>query len=85
MSIQPFLAGFATKRSGEKTMPGRYDVDRSVWVLDEIDGPVPMVEKARDLADLVTKTKVDQEKDDPGIVALLDLVTKTDARKERDD
>ena len=84
----PLLVGFSVPRTGDDTLPGHYDAEQEVWVIDGYDGARPIVEAAESLAELVTKTKVRPERDDvaePSLMALLQLVTKTYVRQERDD
>ncbi|MBC7907123.1 MAG: hypothetical protein H7Y60_10300 [Rhodospirillaceae bacterium] len=79
------LVGLAVERTGDDTIPGHYDAERQVWVVDGPQGSEPIVLTARDSAELVTKTKVQQEQDDPGAMAFLEGSTKTFTQQERDD
>lgn len=82
----PLLVGLAVERSGDDDgIPGRYDSERQVWVVDGPNGAQPIVTTARDCAELVTKTKVHQEQDDPGALAFLEGSTKTFTQQEKDD
>jgi len=81
----PLLVGLAVERSGDDEIPGHYDPQRLVWVVDGPDGTEPIVTTARESAELVTKTKVHQEQDDPGALAFLEGSTKTFTQQERDD
>ena len=82
----PLLVGMAVERTGDDVIPGRYDHERQVWVVDGPDGrEEPIVLTARDSAELVTKTKVQHEQDDPGAMAFLEGSTKTFNQQERDD
>jgi len=85
--MRPLLAACAVTRIGSDTIPGRYDSKRQVWVLDTEDGAMPIIECAARLAELVTKTKVQQEQDDPGDpnAVFLENSTKTFQVPERDD
>lgn len=81
----PLLVALAVERTGDDTIPGCYDPERQVWVVEGPEGCEPIVLTARDSAELVTKTKVQQEQDDPGAMTFLDGSTKTSTRPERDD
>lgn len=85
---QPLLVGLSVLRTGDDTLPGRYDVEQQVWVVDDSHGVRPIIEAARDLSELSTKTEARPERDDvaePSLMALLQLVTKTKVQQERDD
>ncbi len=81
----PLLVGFSVLRTGEDTLPGRYDAEQQVWVVDGCDGVRPFVKTAKDLAELATKTFAQPERDDVGSTVVLDASTKTEAKPERDD
>lgn len=85
--IQPLLTKFAIRRTGENTLPGHYDPDRQVWVVDTANGLKPLVEcdQFNCLAELMTKTDAVPEKDDISLSGLLELMTKTMKEAERDD
>lgn len=86
-AVRPLLAAHAVTRTGSDTIPGRYDSTRQVWVLDTEQGAMPIIQCAASLAELVTKTKVQQEQDDPGDpnAVFLENSTKTFQAPERDD
>ena len=81
----PLLVGLSVLRTGDDTLPGHYDAEQEVWVIDGYDGLKPIVEVAESLAELATKTRAEPERDDPDSLAFLELSTKTEARPERDD
>jgi hypothetical protein len=81
----PLLMNLAVTRTGEDTLPGRYDRMQDVWVIEDENGFKPIIEVAESLAELNTKTFVEREQDDPGAMAYLEASTKTEARPERDD
>ncbi|WP_246881748.1 MULTISPECIES: hypothetical protein [unclassified Pseudomonas] len=77
----PFLARFATPRTGDDKLPGYYSTAVDMWVVDTQDGPTPIINHGA-LAELVTKTKVNAEQDDEGFHALHELKTFTDVKAE---
>jgi hypothetical protein len=81
----PLLVGFSVPRTGEDALPGHYDTEQQVWVVDQSSCAKPIVEVAGDLAEMVTKTFAAPEKDDVQSMVLLEASTKTDAVPERDD
>lgn len=83
--VTPLLVGLAVRRTGDCIIPGRYDSEKRVWVVDGPEGCEPIVLTAHKSAELVTKTKVRQEQDDPSNIVFLDGATKTAAPLERDD
>ncbi len=80
----PFLARFAVARAAGETLPGGYDSAESLWTVDGPEGRVPLIAQRTNLAELLTKTKVEQETDDTDI-SLLELTTKTDANQNEGD
>src|SRR5438045_1557258 len=83
--LEPLLAAHAVTRTGNDRIPGRFDRNLDVWIIDTPDGERPLVEAGRTLAELVTKTKVVDEQDDPASLCVLESVTKTFAQPEKDD
>ena len=77
----PFLARFATPRTGDDQLPGYYSTVLDMWVVDTKDGPAPVINQGA-LAELVTKTKVNAEQDDEGFYALHELKAFTGVRAE---
>ncbi|RNJ42691.1 hypothetical protein B5V01_21900 [Mesorhizobium erdmanii] len=55
-----------------------------MWVVETPEGKIPAIECSSDLAELTTKTKVDNEGDDTH-AAFLEITTKTEANTEADD
>lgn len=87
-SAEPFLLRFATPRSAEAVMPGRYSPERSVWVVDGEEGERPIVEVAAgSLVATQTKTAqyVESDDDDPTRFGTLETSTFTRVRQEADD
>ena len=82
---QPLLVGLSVLRTGDDTLPGRYDVEQQVWVVDGSHGVKPIIEAAGYLCELATKTFAEPERDDVESMAFLEATTKTEARPERDD
>ncbi|RLM14180.1 hypothetical protein BIY27_08090 [Gibbsiella quercinecans] len=80
----PYLARYAVPRTGENVIPGYYSSELDVWVIDEIEGPIPIILKGK-MAETMTKTRVRQEEDDDGHFILLETITKSFANQERDD
>lgn len=83
--LLPLLVGFSVRRTGEDTLPGHYDAEQQVWVVDGGHGVRPIIEAAGDLCELATKTFAAPERDDIESMAFLEATTKTEARPERDD
>ena len=81
----PLLIGFSVERTGEDNLPGHYDAQQDVWVLDGQDGMKPIIEIAKNLAELESKTFAERERDDPGTMLYLESSTKTENARERDD
>lgn len=81
----PLLIGFSVGRTGEDHLPGYYDEEQGVWVLDGRDGVKPIIEIAKNIAELESKTFVERERDDPDTMLYLESSTKTENRPERDD
>ncbi|SES05826.1 hypothetical protein SAMN05518866_13511 [Sphingobium sp. YR768] len=87
-SADPFLLRFATSRSAEAEMPGRYSPELGVWVVDGEQGVVPIIEVAG--GELVvtqskTMTQVEVDDDDPSRFGALETSTGTRVRQEVDD
>lgn len=80
----PFLARFAVARAAGETLPGGYNSAESLWSVDGPDGQVPLIGHRTDLAELLTKTKVEQETDDSEM-SLLELTAKTDGSQSKGD
>jgi hypothetical protein len=86
--IEPLLTRFATLRTGKAELPGCYDETRQVWVVQIANKTQPIIESEghlKKITELVTKTDVQAEKDDPGYGGLLELTTKTAHQTEKDD
>lgn len=80
----PFLARFAVPRSEGEALPGSYDKALSMWMVETSQGRVPAIECRSGLAELTTKTKVENESDDT-LPALGEITTKTATNTETDD
>lgn len=87
MGAEPLLMRFSTARTGSLVIPGHYDDDRQVWVIDTPAGVFPIVESTdeKSIAEIATKTDAAPERDDPSAFALVELTTKTAHQLERDD
>jgi len=81
----PLLVELSVERTGEDTLPGHYDEDQDVWVVDGPDGLNPIIEMAENMMGLITNTAVKQERDDSSAMLNLEWSTKTEAKPERDD
>jgi len=79
--IMPLLTQGAIERTGNAELPGTYCDQRHVWLVDG----VPAVQALTGLAELVTKTEAQLERDDNSDPTLLELQTKTKAEVEQDD
>jgi hypothetical protein len=80
-AINPLLVQTATERTGDAYIPGYYCPHKHVWV---IDGH-PIVEARSAIAELMTKTEAQLERDDASPDLLLEMQTKTKTQQERDD
>lgn len=81
--ISPFLASVAIPRTGESTLPGHYSKERDMWVVATETGEKPVIAKGA-LAELLTKTRQDEEQDDD-MPFMLETFTKSFQRTESDD
>lgn len=81
LNEQPFLFGFATKRTDVKSFSGYYCRESSMWIDEKLG--LPAIE-AHHLAELKTVTEVRQEEDDECVTSL-EILTKTHANVEKDD
>ena len=68
---------------GTDEIPGNYDAAQKVWVVTVGQKKVPFVLASPNVAELATKTKTVQERDD--LAVSLELATKTEVVPERDD
>lgn len=87
-SADPFLLRFATPRSAEAGMPGRYSPELSVWVVDGEEGERSIIEVAAgSLVATQTKTMqhVESDDDDPTRFGAMETGTFTKVRQEADD
>lgn len=87
-SADPFLMRFATPRTAQPPMPGRYSTSLGVWVVDCEGGERPIVEI--DSGSLVatqskTMTQVEVDDDDPARFGSMETGTYTKVRQEADD
>ena len=88
IKADPFLLRFATRRSADKEMSGRYSPELQVWVIDTGNGEVPIIEVAG--GSLVatqskTMTQVEVDDDDPARFGSMETGTFTKVRQETDD
>jgi hypothetical protein len=80
-SVRPLLTLGAIERTGNAELAGTYCAQRHVWLVDG----APVVQAMSNLAELVTKTNAQLERDDSSGPTLLELQTKTKAEIEQDD
>lgn len=78
----PFIANFAERRKEGQPLPGVYDEDLNLVVVNK-KGKVPLIEAYRGIETL-TKTEATRESDE-GDEALIETVTKTNTVRESDD
>ncbi|RLP79631.1 hypothetical protein D9R14_08235 [Xanthobacter tagetidis] len=84
----PFLLRFATPRSADTVMPGRYASELGVWVVDSDEGERPIIEVAC-CSLIATQTKtmqhVEADDDDATHFGSIETGTFTEVRQEADD
>ncbi|MEZ8453372.1 hypothetical protein AB6C66_21470 [Vibrio splendidus] len=85
---KPFILNYATERvhSNVPSLDGHYCDTEHMWVEDESNTPIiNLLDK--NCSELLTKTKVEVERDDNdiGLCHLTELLTKTDVIQESDD
>jgi hypothetical protein len=84
----PFLLRFASPRTSDTEMPGRYSAELDVWVVDGEDGERPIIElPAGSLVMTQTKTmqQVESDDDDPMRFGSMETGTYTRVHQEADD
>lgn len=81
---RPLLMRQARDRTSHPPLPGGYDEDARMWLINRPDGPKPAATIGTDAVEILTKTRVRQEADDEEF-SLLEIVTKTDIQQEADD
>lgn len=84
-AVSPIFLRFAVARSAETPLPGRYDQEANVWVVDQPTGTIALIAAASQVTDLATKTRSQQEQDDESINLAIHCGTKTKAQLERED
>jgi hypothetical protein len=97
-NASPLLFRYATPRTSCADLPGHYDQDAQLWVIETEGGLLPVVQGCdSSIVDTRTVTKVRQEGDDDDLSnddmfgggrrgrALAELATKTDVQQESDD
>jgi len=82
--MKPIILDFATNRKGDDTVPYKYDQDRSMNVITVGNEKKVFIDTNPNDLSMLTKTKVEREKDDIEN-DILDIRTKTEVRRERDD
>ena len=82
--IQPFLTTLAVERTDSSDLPGRYCIERDLWVIDSQNGAIPIIRTDSNNS-LQPVTKVQAERDTFAASALLEVSTKTSHQLERDD
>jgi hypothetical protein len=84
----PFLLRFATPRSADAEMPGRYSPELGMWVVDGEAGAVPIIEIANGTlvaTQSKTMTQVEVDDDDSSHFGALETSTGTRVPQEVDD
>jgi hypothetical protein len=82
---KPLLIRQACDRTSREELPGAYDDEARLWLVDGRQGPRPLASSADlDGLEILTKTRVRQETDDEES-ALLEITTKTSVNQEGDD
>lgn len=82
----PLLTRFSTPRTRGTEAAGRYDESLSMWVVDGVGGPMPIIEVGHRVEALATKTFANEEGDDEiGNELLLEGVTRSNNTNEQDD
>ena len=87
-TADPFLLRYATPRTADADMPGRYSPELGVWVVDGEYGAVPIIEVAGGglvVTQSKTMTQVEVDDDDPSRFGALETSTFTRVRQEVDD
>lgn len=82
-NTRPFITLFAESRTVTSPLPGKYDEELQVTILNESEMKIPIIKACRN-QEILTKTKVQRESDENSMV-LLETMTKTEARRESDD
>lgn len=84
-NTRPFLATLAVRRTGTPSeLPGRYLPEQDVWVIEDLNGSVPIVISYR-APSVAPVTKIKSERDERWASGISELSTKTSAQLERDD
>lgn len=90
--VSPLLFRHARPRTSSEDLPGHYDRNSSVWVIETASGFIPLVETSSPAQlETSTSTRVRQEGDDEDFAgtqrlsALLETSTVTKVRQEGDD
>ena len=85
--VRPLLARFAASRHGDPTIPGHFDPEWDVWVVEGPEGVTPIIRVRNDLADTTTHTpvRVEQDDTDVGAVQLAGTTTFKKVNAEGDD
>lgn len=87
-AAEPFLLRFATPRSAESPMPGRYSPELDVWVVEDAGCERPIVEVAGGsltATQTKTMTHTEADDDDPARFGSMETSTFTKVRQEADD
>lgn len=85
--LQPLLASLAVSRHGEPSIPGYFDPELDVWVVESSEGLRPIVQMREGLGDTSTVTRVRAEQDDTDMqsAAVASTTTFTEVLAEADD
>ena len=83
---QPILFRYGTPRRAEPVLPGRYCVERDMWMVPTPEGESPAIDMPGSQPSLKTKTRTPTEQDDDSSLAVANMLqTKTAAELERED
>ena len=77
--VLPYLANFAIPHTQTDQIGGWYSQEKAMWMLDTDDGPRPAIECDNNLIEILTKTRMQRERDDE---ITPELLTKTQSRRE---
>ena len=80
--VLPYLAKYAIPRVETDQIEGWYSQEKAMWFLDTDNGPRPAIECDSSSLEMVTKKRMQRERDED---ITLELLTKTKAQRERDD
>ena len=83
---QPILLRYGTPRRAEPMLPGRYCMERDMWMVPTPEAESPAIDMTSSQPLLKTKTRTYAEQDDDSSLAVANMLqTKTAAELERED